>query len=1559
MLGNRYNSSLLRKNYDFIQETLNRNIGEINYKQDYGYDMAEVSMVGYGKPLADYATTIRNSFANYVDYAISLNPELVFFNTSYPIDFFGSDILKNSEKDALYQQYLAKDSFASLNQALSDAANRFLNAVDIDSKENFTYAYDKLRSISNHYISYVNQLMAESNIDGTYQFGYGIINGVRVVVPHQITRGYSYASLKSDINDGISVVNNISSVYNLDVRLNTPFTTLNIVENTDYPKLTDNNLSNDIIGDFNIANVKSEYGRMLDSAKGWDLIYNLETDGDLKARYTFDTKSIFESNYGDSTIYVYNEAYDENPLSDFELTSSKSGADAVTTSLDDLYYRSTLNRKSGKDLMGFTNNQFRNGKYKTMIAKFGSFANDESKDAVKEKEEEIYHTAISSYGTSHGRNLLRKYGNRDVWHSGGKMYNDPYCRVWTNYHQYSHVRNLIRPFADEYLDEARPYTSDELYDKYGFNRVRAYDDSEMGNGQQRLSKYGVMGDSGFINITPKRNDDDLDFSTKTKQCMFSIENLAWKGAWNTNDEINGLSKEQQGPFGGRIMWFPPYGLSFNEQVSANWTETQFIGRGEKVFSYTDTDRTGTLNFILLIDHPSILNEFDLSNDGDRNGSDDKFDQNGSEYDILRFFAGCGIPKLKDRKPNLYQKEEAVDDEEEQEFIEPQDPPHEEPTPTEGELNFMVYFPNNYSGIEDIDFVGKNGMGVDPIVYLINGIGSQKQSKIVETANGGSKKELVDLPTDENVKSYLGTNEIVGYEMNIRNETSQETLTSGISYFNYDDLKDAQSIDSLTECDNDTVSAKYSFKVYTSATTIVTINSENASGDTFVVRQTNVKLYNGEGNFVRQTNRYVDNYSTTATTWLEKWGEPTSQTSGNTTYRYSVYNSQSSLNSSGTVQYKNSVIIDNIHDDDKTIGGGVEKIIITKDYSLKTSISTSVSGNQVKVTVKYSPIISAETENGDSNYLFSATNNSLTKKFNERTFTETYTVDFTQRTNLTVSGNTSDYDFTARASEFALAPMEGQNRGYPNQSVNNAWWYRIDGEQKSKSWKYKNQQLGRGKKYNSANYMDLRSYGLNANGFYSISDMLGEYYEIEDANNTYSLTDMFLATAQKRGGNITKLKENLEGYYDSEKLETLVKILNEAEDITIETQGYASTQGYVSSSNIDLVNNRAKVLAEWCRYAFPNVKEVKPNTVDVEGKNQKKTKTNNDENERLAKLGRAAKATIKYKLYSVDHKSTETDDTINEELTDKKYDPQTMHFVVSNQIAEATTNNSLQDVRAQLDAKASLLRFNDFTADNPVPKNNALANLQNDLRMDAESRTIGVDSRYVPFEYNNEVGEKRMWTRERLDAHYAAKDAGFVRYDNEYEFFHKIWINDPILRTKIKEKVKYFNPAFHSITPEGFNSRLTFLHQCTRQGPTCGNSDINNSETKTANNLAFGRQPVCILRIGDFFYTRIIIKNISIDYDQGSSISWDLNQEGIGVQPMYAKVSISFSFIGGSDIAGPIARLQNAVSFNYYANTSVYDNRSEIVEYDDKGELIRYKTYNPIGEQIKNTEVNKS
>jgi hypothetical protein len=52
--------------------------------------------------------------------------------------------------------------------------------------------------------------------------------------------------------------------------------------------------------------------------------------------------------------------------------------------------------------------------------------------------------------------------------------------------------------------------------------------------------------------------------------------------------------------------------------------------------------------------------------------------------------------------------------------------------------------------------------------------------------------------------------------------------------------------------------------------------------------------------------------------------------------------------------------------------------------------------------------------------------------------------------------------------------------------------------------------------------------------------------------------------------------------------------------------------------------------------------------------------------------------------------------------------------------------------------------------------------------------------------------------------------------------------------------------------------------------------------------------------------------------------------------MIATVSLTVDLIGGHSLLGPINRLQNAVSFNYYANTEMYDPRSDSIL---KGELV--------------------
>ena len=164
---------------------------------------------------------------------------------------------------------------------------------------------------------------------------------------------------------------------------------------------------------------------------------------------------------------------------------------------------------------------------------------------------------------------------------------------------------------------------------------------------------------------------------------------------------------------------------------------------------------------------------------------------------------------------------------------------------------------------------------------------------------------------------------------------------------------------------------------------------------------------------------------------------------------------------------------------------------------------------------------------------------------------------------------------------------------------------------------------------------------------------------------------------------------------------------------------------------------------------------------------------------------------------------------------------------------------------------------------------------------------------------------------------------------ECDYFEVIKQDSPFVYDSLKEKLKFFNPAFHSMTPEGLNSRLTFLNQCLRPGDTIPTIDTDGKPVyNDAINTAFGTPPVLVLRIGDFYNTKIIPRNLQISYEP---LILDLNPEGIGVQPMLANVTLSFDFIGGHGLAKPVEELQNALSFNYYANTEIYDERATATE----------------------------
>lgn len=405
-------------------------------------------------------------------------------------------------------------------------------------------------------------------------------------------------------------------------------------------------------------------------------------------RYNF--KDVGNTTYSSRQLQIYAEA--EGGVEVFK---------EIDETLGSLSFAVFKPENGKKDLLSTTYNNFKNSKYDTLIARFCTGPIDD---------DDITSTAVSKgYGMSHGRNLLS--GNGDV-----NGYNNPYCRVWTFHHQYASYKDTMR--AKKQRDNI--LKSDKL------------NSHRTSHGTKLLKNHGVIGENGFIKFTSGKS------STKKgdgqTRCMFSIENLAW------SDYRNRLDPEQIGPNNGRIMWFPPYDLKFNENVNANWGEVDFIGRGERIYTYTNTDRSGTLSFKLLIDHPSMLNDYKSKGDSDTSVEIDDIDS--ADQKLLRFFAGCDLGKFKQ-----YEEPEDEDD---------GFPDDDDITPPSEckQLKFQVFYPNNYSGRDD-----NQRTPLKPITYLLNGV----VCDIIQSGSNsnGAKQEV----NNEAKKVWVsGDKTIGGYEM---------------------------------------------------------------------------------------------------------------------------------------------------------------------------------------------------------------------------------------------------------------------------------------------------------------------------------------------------------------------------------------------------------------------------------------------------------------------------------------------------------------------------------------------------------------------------------------------------------------------------------------------------------------------------------------------------------------------------------------------------------------------------------------------------------------------------
>lgn len=960
---------------------------------------------------------------------------------------------------------------------------------------------------------------------------------------------------------------------------------------------------------------------------------------------------------------------------------------------------------SGCDLIKKTNDNFNHGKYRTLIARFHTNSQDS-------KNGDGTQSAVSSkYGMSHGRNLLKINPTTE------NGYNNPYCRVWTYHHQYNQISRLIRPFDETSAEEI------ENKERVGNNKgvgFRTIKSENFGGGSSRLDKYGVLNyENGFVNIAPTAKIKDY-FEKKeedkkivaTKKCMFSLENLAWRD--NKTDRSvyseDGLSPEQKGPFGGRIMWFPPYDLNFSEDVRVDWNGNKFIGRGEQIYTYTNTERSGNLSFTLLIDHPSIIDYWTghkrngLSNQGDELlegniGGVDKL--NNQENTLLRFFAGCDILSA---KPQMYKGRKVPPLEPKKEEKPPKNDevkkPDEVKEVVEKQIQVLLFYPNNYSGVDDWD------TEVNPVWYLMNGVGAQKY------VNGN--KDAVDIPTNLS-------------KITMKIDGGSSTFTGG-----YERLNGG-----------------------------ISITSTNLEPDFDVISGT-----------------YADTQS------VERKAQ------------YLTLNNGTKI----TANY-----------------GGI-------DYPLAKIVGS-------------------------------------------------------------------------KAMSLSNANIPSNLTGATHQWYRRRYYYRVDKA-------YENQEFS-----NTESYLDTASHQLNASGYGNARAI--KDFGIKEESNTFrliSFTDLFTALETS----IDPSNDNLAQSDVSKELKKIFTDTNRYEITSLEYYGHASYQGRKTSNNT-LARNRANTLKKWLEgfSEFSGVESKQPQI-----KNQpKKIVTNVGHNSDLeVKLWRSASVIIKYNEVSVTNAGvTNTSSAVTKvEIPNKE---QSKKIRVGTPLDWLKTPNGQAFMQKHVD-----LATKAYVAE----------------RYNGKLTWEDIES-YSDFNYN--FSDPNSWDYDDFKNQSGitiTEPKEVERYDNEGEFFELLTRESPFLHHLISDKIKYFDPAYHSISPEGFGARLTFLHQCTRQGSTIENGSVGEV---SAYNLAFGRPPVCILRLGDFYYTKIIINSLNINYDNPQ---WDLNPEGIGVMPMFAKISINFTFLGGSDLAGPIARLQNAVSFNYYANTSVYDNRAEMVEYDKEGRGIETK-----------------
>lgn len=1253
-------------------------------------------------------------------------------------------------------------------------------------------------------------------------------------------------------------------------------------------------------------------------------------------------------------------------ISAYEYYSVKenNGDDGKST-LKDVQVKSISAEKlevnKGENLLNKTNQLFKQKKIKTMIGEYFVGENDDKMPSLTQS------AVTERFGISHGRNLLTK----DAWLNGSAPevggYKNPYCRTWTYHNQYSKMKDLIRPFSGE--------------DEKGFVTFIGIDDLQKEWNVFRpctteWSKHSVINKNGMVNITPT-NDNKI----KIENCMFSIENLAWK---QNHEYLKGERPEQLGKNNGRIMWFPPYDLEFQENVNVSWDEQKFIGRGEPVYTYTNTQRSGTLSFTLLVDHPAILDYWMLNK---RNNATDD-----DEQTALRFFAGC---------ETINPAKETID----LLFNFPNDGGNlnfKDAGKFENDEVFYVFYPYGHDGGNDFKKIfqgyGKDGEQValtKDSVTMEAFLGYEMSNSPIST-----KFEIIDGPI-ENLNSAWSLYRIIDEkEFNKHKDDSKNTTELKIEWDGGDKGFIKKTYDNISKYNvskgnNEDNTEK-----------IEDIDTEITSVTGEITKLTGIKYENDS--FGDKDVEDEDNWTEDSKLKdLKKQIDTAKDNSKKRELKEKLEGFKKVLST------KNKQFISLKKQRDKIDPTKQENTDAKKDADIVDEVGKLFNGKSVrfiKTNVLYFRMFDGEISEGSdtfSNTYISYKKENLDNQYKnqeeaEKKFYNDYSdinacyckegghfqIDVEDITNgnidshLNVHGSKSQF----KKSEDRMCLCKGK--------------YLIKSDDDSIVEVDTYDELTNG----------LRVY-KDDNAFMKSSDKIGKVgTSAKSTIKTKKLIPIkedvvvkaIESTLPKKDKAIDedKVKEIYFAGRLYESYEELEKMKNKNPksldygyvqyfaEMKSDCPIYDSLQDFVIDSQLKLSYiNPVKIEREIHKEAYVKHTDGKTHKYykikaslsykDEDANCQYPTSASNIKGVNTIVIGSMGlNSTYEVvKEYMKDDKITcsfgeyyaalngkeitkgddgaltvQEDDKITQfvlkceesvlksigkfdesKIEEAKQRIKRIHNVIKGDEYKGKINGgrvisskdepnmiksrdeNIKKLMGKDNLKDKTIILTDFKGDGESVSGQEIKENET-VTSKRKNRNTKVQIVLGVFDDINDkrIGEEDDEFGQYTDTNNKKKT---MSYGKEYLFFSMLKENNSIAYQQLVDKVKYFSPAFHSMTPEGFNERLTFLHQCTRQGATY--DGLTNNYT----NLSFGPPPFCILRIGDFFNTKIVIKSLSVSYPDNK---WDFNQEGIGMQPMMAKIQMNIDILGGSDINGHDDRLQNAISFNYYANTKVYD-----------------------------------